>query len=508
LSTNPDQTASQLPPGMVLDTITGEIAGRVPYQSAITKTYNFTMQAVNFPATLADINYTLVGDWSSTVTYKENQAVRYRGFIYVCLREHRNITPVNGDYWNLGVSTAEKTFTVDIIGEIESAITWISDTNVGSIKPNQPSILFVEATSSRYGGKVVYEFESGKLPPGLSLIATGTIQGKVRQFGDSTDAGLTRFYDRDSSIDDSTGSRTFNISFDGSSTSFDRRFVFSIKARDTANFAERIKEFYIDVVADNTKTFANLYVKAFPSKQKRLDWYNFITDLTIFRSNEIYRYGDTNFGVQTELKVLVYAGIESVEAVNYVQAMSRNHYRKQLRFGDIKKSVAKDPTTQETIYEVIYIDVVDEYEKNGKSISKTIELKDNIESKVLISYDSIKVDSNIPFVSDSDHQRIFPNSFKNMRSNIKSIGERDREFLPIWMRSIQPNTPVETGYVKSLVLCYTRPGFADAVISRIKFSNFDFKSIDFTADRYLIDVLEGEIEDKYLAFPQRGEKLP
>lgn len=508
LPTNPDQTLSQLPPGMILDTITGEIAGRVPQQAAVTKTYNFTMQAVNFPASLTNFNYTLVGDWSSTVTYKENQAVRYRGFIYICLREHRNITPVNGDYWNLGVSTAEKTFTVDIIGEIESAITWVSNTNIGSIKPNQPSILFVEARSSRYGGKVVYEFESGRLPPGLSLIASGTIRGKVRQFGDSTDDGLTRFYDRDSSIDDSTGSRTFDTVFDGGAASFDRRFVFSIKARDTANFAERIKEFYIDVVADNTKTFANLYVKAFPSKQKRLDWFNFITDLTIFRSSEIYRYGDTNFGIQTELKVLVYAGIESVEAVNYVQAMSRNHYRKQLQFGDVKKAVAKDPITQEIIYEVIYVDVVDEYEKNGTSISKTIQLNNNIESKVLISYDAIKVDSNIPFVSDSDHQRVFPNSFKNMRSNIKSIGERDREFLPQWMRSIQSNAPVETGYVKSLVLCYTRPGFADTVMSRIKFSNFDFKSIDFTADRYLIDILDGEIEDKYLAFPQRGEKLP
>jgi hypothetical protein len=28
------------------------------------------------------------------------------------------------------------------------------------------------------------------------------------------------------------------------------------------------------------------------------------------------------------------------------------------------------------------------------------------------------------------------------------------------------------------------------------------------ADRYIIDILDGEIEDKYLAFPQRGEKLP
>jgi hypothetical protein len=38
--------------------------------------------------------------------------------------------------------------------------------------------------------------------------------------------------------------------------------------------------------------------------------------------------------------------------------------------------------------------------------------------------------------------------------------------------------------------------------------NFNFKTIDFTADRYVIDILDGEIEDKYLAFPQRGEKLP
>ena len=508
LPNNPDGSLSLIPPGMVLDTITGEIAGRVPYQSAITKSFQFTLQAVNFPAELANTNYTLVGDWSSTVTYKENQAVRYRGFIYICLREHRNVIPGNNDYWEMGVSTAEKTFTVDIIGEIESAITWVSDTDVGTIKPNQPSILYVEAISNRYGGKVVYEFVSGKLPPGLGLIATGNIQGKVRQFSDSSDKGLTRFYNRVSNTDDSTGSREYNTTFDSSNTTFDRRFVFNVKARDTANFAESIKRFYIDVVADTTKTFANLYVKAFQSKEKRLDWYNFITDLTIFRTDEIYRYGDTNFGVQTELKVLVFAGIESVQAVKYVQAMSRNHYRKQLRFGDVKKAVAKNPITQETIYEVIYVDIVDEYEKDGKSISKTIQLNDNIESKVLISYDSIRVDSNIPFVSDSDHQRIFPNSFKNMRSNIKQIGTNDREFLPIWMRSIQPGAPVETGYVKSLVLCYTKPGFADTVISRIKFSNFDFKTIDFTADRYLIDILDGEIEDKYLAFPQRGEKLP
>jgi hypothetical protein len=508
LATNPDGSPSIIPPGLVLDTITGELAGRVPYQAAITKTYQFTMQAVNFPATLADINYTLVGDWSSTRIYYENEAVRYLGFVYICLQAHRNALPVDGPYWNLGVATAEKTFTVDIIGEIESSIEWVSDSDRGIIKPNQPSTINVEARSLLYGNKVIYELNSGTLPPGLTLLSTGIIQGKVKQFADSKGLGLTRFFDRDSALVDSTGTITFNTTFDGATTSFDQKFTFKIKARDTAQFAENIKEFTITISADNEKTFANLYLKAFQDKTKRLNWYNFITNSNIFRNSEIYRYGDANFGIQTELKVLLFAGIESVKAVNYVQAISRNHYRKQLRFGDVKSAVAKNLLTQEPLYEVIYVDVIDEFEKNGKSISGSINLANDINSKILISYDSIKIDSNIPLISDSDHQRIFPNSFKNMRRQIRGVGERDREFLPLWMRSIQENSFVETGYVKSLVLCYLLPGKSEGVLSRIKASGYDFKSIDFTADRYVIDILDGEIEDKYLVFPQRGEKLP
>jgi len=508
LATNPDNSPSIIPPGLVLDTITGELAGRVPYQAAITKTYQFTMQAVNFPATLADVNYVLVGDWSSTRIYFENQAVRYLGFVYICLQEHRNVVPVDGPYWNLGVATSEKTFTIDIIGEIESAIRWVSTADLGIIKPNQPSTINVLAESLLYGNKVVYELYSGLLPPGLTLLSTGIVQGKVKQFADSTGPGLTRFFDRDSSLVDSTGTITFNTTFDSDTTSFGKKFTFKIKARDTAQFAETIKEFFIDVVSSTEKTFANLYLKAFQAKDKRLDWYNFITDSNIFRSVDIYRYGDSNFGIQTELRVLVFAGIESVGAVGYVQAMSQNHYRKNLKFGNVKYAVAKDLLTQEPIYEVIYVDVVDEFEKNGSSVSSTVNLSNSINSKVLVSYDAIKVDSNIPFASDSDHQRIFPNSIKNMRRRIRGVGERDREFLPLWMRSIQTDSFVESGYVKALILCYLQPGKSEGVISRIKSNGFDFKSIDFTADRYVIDILDGEIEDKYLAFPQRGEKLP
>jgi hypothetical protein len=503
----PDPTTGENPLRLELDSTTGELAGKVPYQAAITKTYKFTMLAVNYPATLSSLSFTLRGEWAAFTSYQVNDAVRFDGFIYICIKAHNNKLPGEGEeFWLQGTSSSAKTFTVDIIGEIDGSIEWLSDSDLGTIKPNQASQKSVLANSLKYGGTVVYELYSGTLPPGLSFLPNGLIEGKVKQFGDDAGIGITRFYDV------INGQRDFSISFDGGTTTFDHKYTFVIKARDSANVAESLKEFTITVVADTVKTFANLYVKAFQKKEKRLAWYDFITDATIFKPSEIYRYGDSNYGIQTELKMLVYAGIESVEAVNYIQAMSRNHNRKRLLFGDLQVAKAKDPLTQEVLYEVIYVNIVDSMEKEGKSISQTIQLSDTIESKVLISYDAIKVDSNIPFVSDSDHQRIFPNSIKNMRKRIQSVGERDREFLPLWMRSIQDSGVYETGFVKALVLCYAKPNQSINILARInakiKDKTLDFKLFDFTADRYIIDIIDGQIEDKYLAFPQRGEKLP
>jgi hypothetical protein len=512
LPTNSNGSLSQLPPGMALDSVTGEIAGRVPYQARVSRTYTFTMRASNFPSALAYANYTLKGTWNNSTNYLVNDAVIYLGLIYICTVAHRNRLPTDVEFWIAGVSTADKQFTVEIVGEIDSAVAWITTSDLGTIKPNQPSQKYVEAETLLYGGRIGYEFVSGKLPPGLTFVPTGAIEGKVKQFADDAGPGLTRFYERADSLapaeDSSTLSRDFTATFDGNDTKFDKKFSFTIRARDSVNFATLNRTFTITVVAENSKTFANLYVKAFQTKSKRLAWYNFITDATIFEPDDLYRYGDPNFGVQTALQVLVYAGIESVEAVRYVQSMSRNHYRKRLQFGNLSIAKAKDAESQETIYEVIYVNIVDLLEKNGSSISGTVNLPNDINSPVLISYDSIKIDSDIPLVSDRDHQRVFPNSFKNMRRRIAETGINDREFLPLWMRSIQDTGSYETGYVKALPLCYCKPNSSENVLARIRASGFDFKTIDFVADRYVIDIIDGEIEDKYLAFPQRGEKLP
>ena len=57
---NDDNTVSTLPPGMALDPNTGEIAGRVPYQPAVTKEYKFTISAVraNIGSDLVTVNIT------------------------------------------------------------------------------------------------------------------------------------------------------------------------------------------------------------------------------------------------------------------------------------------------------------------------------------------------------------------------------------------------------------------------------------------------------------------
>jgi hypothetical protein len=439
---------SILPPGLSLDTITGELVGNLPYQPRITKDYRFTVSAVN--------------------TYD------------------------NG----VSVSTP-RTFSLQVLGEIESGIEWISDRNIGSISPNKDSMLYIEAVSKLGGKNILYALRSGDLPPGLRLLPSGEIYGKVNQIGTETISGITRFYNWDgSSARDYT-----TTTFDSSLTSFDRVYTFVIEARDILNYSETAKTFQITVQTQADIIYSNLYFKAYQKKSKREIWNNFISDYSIFEPEKIYRYGDPAFGVQDEIKMLMFAGIESNNAETFIQAISRNHYFKRLSFGSIKKSVAKDPVTQEVVYEVIYVDIIDSLIKNNKSISDVVSLRDNINSKFLINNTRINVSSDIPLASDSDHQRVFPNSIKNMRKKIKGTGLRDRSYLPLWMRSIQEDQFAEPGFVSALPLCFAKPGTGDDIILNIVKNGFDFKILDFEVDRYVIDSLDGELEDKYLAFP-------
>lgn len=464
---------SKLPPGMLLDEISGEIYGDVPYQPAVTKSYRFTIRAIRY---------------DTQGLYERISSLR--------------------------------TFTLDILGEVDSVIKFITPGNLGTISANFISGLQIVATTTVANAVLNYSLVSGGLPPGLSLVNDGTIQGKVNQFSSNVNVndGLITF-------DDNT------TTFDNFKTTLDREYTFTVYVEDQFKYSATTKTFNLSVVTPNDRLYSNLYVKPFLSLEKRKDLLDFFTDPTIFERDKIYRSSDPNFGVQQELKMLLYAGIETKNIDQYVAAFGRA-YKKKFRLGSIKKAVAKEPGTNKAIYEVIYIEVIDNQESvtgqssdiiNTRYITKTINVNQSRHDIIDSDYTDnnlnkmnldilpritprdkvMSADYSSQLVSDINKTNIFGNSVTTLRKELAKVGDTERNFLPLWMRTPQSFSGIEQGFTKGIVLCYCNVGQADHIILNIKYSKFDFKKIDFTVDRVIIDSVTGESGDKYIAFAAR-----
>ena len=487
---------STIPPGLSFDIPTAELYGVVPYQPAITKTYTFTVTAKR----LSDNTET--------------------------------------------VKSARK-FTIDIIGEIDSVITWNTGTNLGSVDANYVSTLNVNASSTIPDAIVLYYKTSGTLPPGLSLDLSGEIVGKVNQFGSTGVPGLTRFFDQPPQVP----TKVFTT-FDKGITTIDRVYKFTIEARDQFGLSATTREFTVLINTPNQLVYSNLKVQPFLKLTQRSLWKTFINDNNVFTPTSIYRSNDPYFGIQTELAMLVFAGIEQKSAAQYVAAIALNHKRKRFHFGQVKKASAILQGTNTTVYEIVYIEMIDPMEPNGKrlpaqlkniglqtnkitvdnsnaiwqsgftggfdefgrpleGIQQAVNLVNNgaaINKLAVPAPDSrrpdpiITVDSIGYNVSNPNPGTFYPNSISNWRDRISQVGTKERNYLPLWMRSIQPGTRQELGFKLAIPLCYCKVGTADDIILNIKYSGFDFKLLDYTADRYIIDSVEGQTTDKYLVF--------
>jgi hypothetical protein len=119
----------------------------------------------------------------------------------------------------------------------------------------------------------------------------------------------------------------------------------------------------------------------------------------------------------------------------------------------------------------------------------------------------ITIDQTNLQISDSNTRTYYPNSVSNWQERFKTWRDdnnngfaTERNYLPLWMRSIQPGTKEELGFVLAIPLCFCFPGKADEILLNIKHSEFDFTQLDYTIDRYIIDAVEGYTSDKYLVF--------
>ena len=75
--------------------------------------------------------------------------------------------------------------------------------------------------------------------------------------------------------------------------------------------------------------------------------------------------------------------------------------------------------------------------------------------------------------------------------------------MPNWMRTIQSSYGAPIGFVKAIPICYTLPGMSGIIVKRINLTGFDFKQLDFVADRILLSSTIDHPDTKYLLFPNR-----
>jgi hypothetical protein len=105
--------------------------------------------------------------------------------------------------------------------------------------------------------------------------------------------------------------------------------------------------------------------------EQRSYFNNFISNSNVFDPRKIYRPSDPKFGIQNDLKMLVFAGVEAKKIENFVAASAKNHKRKKYRLGEFKTAVAKFPGSNDIEYEVVYIEVNDPAEpKQGRARDK------------------------------------------------------------------------------------------------------------------------------------------
>lgn len=367
-----------------------------------------------------------------------------------------------------------KTFTVDVLGEVESAITWITDSDLGNFVANRPSYFKLEALTSLEGATLKYDLIGGKLPNGLELKKDGEIVGRAEQFGETNVYKSTWRSDRNydsgdivvyqgqkyKAVDDVVAGSTASIlddenffvkfeytrkgltsfdqrliKFENSNTSFDRKFTFKVLARDRFGYSARAQEFTITIIDIDQKVYTNLYMKPFLKQNQRDYFASLINDFGIFEPEFIYRPYDPDFGIQKELKSLAFAGIEQKTLESFVTAVAKNHKKKKFIFGDLKVAEARLPGTKDTVYEVVYVELKDPQEPVTGSIDPV---------KLIKTKETIKINQvDIEVKDDSTSENIGLSFFvvfnrtldQNVRLRIENnnllVGRRDGSFVSI-----------------------------------------------------------------------------
>ena len=213
----------------------------------------------------------------------------------------------------------------------------------------------------------------------------------------------------------------------------------------------------------------------------------------------MYRPEDVYFGKATSVIYEHAFGIYASSIDQYIAAVTRNHYWRNITLGQLKTAVAKN-SAGEVVYEVVYSEVIDNLiNPQGVSVSEEIYWPRLIDlglgpwytsvTNVFTSY--VDIDSQLFYTSLTPGyaRTLYPNSLYNMRQRVsQQLGQEfDSRLLPLWMTSQQPDGST-LGYTQAWVICYTKPGLADGIKANIEANwGHTLNEINFRIDRFSVD---------------------
>ena len=421
-----DQGGLSLPPGLTLNTETGWLYGYITPQLSAQVEYNFAAYA-----------------------YKKADPSSRSSLVY---------------------------FTVTIVSDLANAVIWQTPNALGTIGTGEISELGVESTN-QFGYQINYSLESGsQLPQGLALLPNGLIIGRASFEYTSFDQGTTTF--------------DFDIRELGArlpETTLDRTYTFTVKAASPGNELIAYRTFTVTVDPTNYNPYESIYFKAMPGQADK-DLFSSITKNTdMIPSSDVYRNGDPYFGRAADARVLLLSGLNPKSAQEYTAAMSVNHYRKILTFGEPKVGKAYDES-QNLIYEVLYYEMQDRLETQSGSVPESIDLNNQIRRNITVDTEDVTIDSQYHTIDGAGDRIVYPNSLVNMRNQlIDTIGLSDREVLPLWMKNRQLDGSI-VGWKPVVVLAYMKPGTGARALFNLKRRvDLDQKLVSFDFDRYIWD---------------------
>jgi len=340
---------------------------------------------------------------------------------------------------NTSYSSPFFNFTYNLERGISSDVVWITDSDLGQIFNGTISTLLVKASSDV---ELSYRLTSGSLPPNLSISSNGEIIGRVAD------------------------QPTSNYLEQGTTT----EFSFTVQAYSTEfPVVGSSKTFTLTVLQEFNQPTDILYIQATPSINDRQILSTLLNDEDLIPTESLYRANDEYFGKATNVTYEHAYGIYASDIQDYIAAVTRNHYWRNI-------TNPSGVSIQEEIYWPRPIDlglgpwytsITDIYTSYNKDLSPGF------------------YTSRTPGFA----RILYPNSLYNMRNRVGQVVGQvfDSTLLPLWMTSQQTNGST-LGYTQAWVICYTKPGLADAIKTNIETSwPYTLNQINFQIDRFSVD---------------------